>query len=195
MLALAYGADGTGGATGRIGMVNLAGPEWLSSAGGRIDRRVLLDIRLSAAEEGGPVFDVAGACLGITTFGPHRQVLVIPAATVSRIVPALLRDGRIARGWLGFALQPVAVPDALQEPAGQAGGLMVMSVAEDGPAARAGIIAGDIIVGINGVPANRFRALARQLGTESIGNKAALRVIRGGSIVSVEATVEARRGE
>jgi len=192
-LALAYGADGAGGATARIGSVNLAGPEWLSSAGGRIDKRIVLDIRLSAAEEGGPVFDVAGACLGITALGPRRQVLVIPPTTVSRIVPALLRDGRVARGWLGVALQPVAVPDALQGQAGQASGLMVMSLAEDGPAARAGIVAGDIVVTMNGLPARRFRAFARQLGTESIGSKAALRVIRGGNILSVEATVEARR--
>lgn len=192
-LALAYGADGTGGATARIGTINLAGPEWLSSAGGRIDKRIVLDIRLSSAEEGGPVFDVAGACLGITAFGPRRQVLVIPATTVSRIVPALLRDGRVARGWLGVALQPVAVPDALQAQAGQASGLMVMSLAEDGPAARAGIVAGDIVVTMNGLPARRFRTFARQLGSESIGSKAALRVIRGGNILSVEATVEARR--
>ena len=47
-LALAYGADGAGGATARLGTVNLAGPEWLSSAGGRIDKRIVLDIRLSA---------------------------------------------------------------------------------------------------------------------------------------------------
>src|SRR5215467_4252443 len=187
-LALAYGADGAGGATARMGIVNLAGPEWLSSAGGRIDKRIVLDIRLSAGEEGGPALDVAGVCLGITTFGPRGQVLVIPAATVARIVPALLRDGRVARGWLGFALQPVAVPDALREEAGQASGLMVMSLAEDGPAARAGIIAGDIVLGMNDVPAGRFRALARQLGTESIGSKAALRVIRGGIILSIEAT-------
>src|SRR5262249_20089858 len=100
-LALAYGADGAGGVTGRMGMVNLAGPEWLSNAGGRIDQRVILDMHLSTAEEGGPVLDVTGACLGITTFGPRGQVLVIPAATINRIVPALLKDGHIARGWLG----------------------------------------------------------------------------------------------
>ena len=120
-------------------------------------------------------------------------MLVIPATTVNRIVPALLREGRVARGWLGVALQPVAVPDALQEQAGQASGLMVMSLAEDGPAARAGIVAGDIVVTMNGVPARRFRTFARQLGTESIGSKAALRVIRGGNILSIEATVEVRR--
>jgi S1-C subfamily serine protease len=194
-LALAYGADGAGGVTARMGVVNRAGPEWLSNSGGRIDSRIVLDMRLGSAEEGGPVFDVAGACLGITTFGPRGLVLVIPAATIDRIVPAIMKDGHIARGWLGTALQPVAVPDALRGEAGQASGLMVMTLAEGGPAAKAGVVAGDIVLSVNGTPTERFRNLARQLGADSIGRKAQLRLIRGGSVLSVEATIEARRTE
>jgi len=68
-----------------------------------------------AARRAGPFFDAAGACLGMSTFGPRGQVIVIPTATIERIVPLLLKDGRIARGWLGVALQAVAVPDALRE--------------------------------------------------------------------------------
>src|SRR2546422_3550073 len=90
-LALAFGADGAGGVSVRLGVVNLAGPEWASSAGGRIDRHIVLDLRLARAEEGGPVLDAAGGRLGITTFGPRAKVLVIPAATIERIVPALLK--------------------------------------------------------------------------------------------------------
>src|SRR3989441_3778013 len=137
-LALAFGADGAGGVSVRLGVVNLAGPEWASSVGGRIDRYIVLDLRLARAEEGGPVLDAAGGRLGITTFGPRGKVLVIPAATVERVLPALLKDGHIARGWLGVARQPVAVPDALHEQAGQPSGVMVMSIVEDGPAAKAG---------------------------------------------------------
>jgi S1-C subfamily serine protease len=191
-LAFAHGADGAGGATARMGVVNAAGPEWVSMAGGRIDRRIVLDIRLSDTEEGGPVFDVGGACLGITTFGPRRQVLVIPALTIERIVPSLLRDGRIERGWLGVSLQPVLVPDALRTQVGQAAGLMVMSLAEGGPAANAGVVAGDIVLALNGVGTARFRSLSRQLGAESVGRKADLRVIRGGQVLSLEATIAAR---
>ena len=124
-LALAFGADGAGGVSVRLGVVNLAGPEWASSAGGRIDRHIVLDLRLARAEEGGPVLDAAGGRLGITTFGPRAKVLVIPSATIDRVVPALLKDGHIARGWLGVALQPVAVPDALHSQAGQSSGVMV----------------------------------------------------------------------
>src|SRR5260370_37878647 len=118
-VALAIGADGTGGASARLGVVNLAGPEWHSSRGGLIDRRIVLDIRLASREEGGPVFDAAGACIGMATFGPRGQVIASPAATIERIVPLLLKDRRIARGWLGVALRAVAVPDALRETARQ----------------------------------------------------------------------------
>jgi S1-C subfamily serine protease len=194
-LALAFGADGAGGVTARSGIVNLAGPEWLSDAGGRIEKRIVLDIRISRSEEGGPVLDSDGRCLGISTFGPRSQVLVIPAATVNRIVPVLLKDGRILRGWLGVALQPVAVPDALQGEGGQAIGLMVMSLVEGGPAAKAGILAGDVVLSVNGAPVGRVRRVAGQLGSENIGRKADLRVIRGGAVLSVAATIEARPSE
>ena len=189
-LALAYGADGAGGVRTRLGVVNTAGPEWASSAGGRIDRYIVLDIELARAEEGGPVLDAAGARLGISTFGPRGRVLVIPSATIERALPALLKDGRIARGWLGVGLQPVAVPDALKDEAGQPGGAMVMSIAADSPAAKAGLVAGDIVLSVNGTPAYRLRRVAAALA--DIGRMAELRVIRGGKLVSVQATIEAR---
>jgi S1-C subfamily serine protease len=192
MLVFAFGADGAGGVTTRLGVVNQTGPEWYSARGGRIDRRIVLDMRLALAEEGGPVFDTAGALLGISTLGPRGQVLVIPSATVERVIPPLLKDGRVARGWLGVALQPVAVPDALQSAAGQASGLMVMSTVDGGPAANAGIVPGDIMVAIDGEAVRRHRKIAARLGPDSIGRTADLRVIRGGVIVSVQATISAQ---
>ena len=192
-IALAIGADGTGGVTARLGIVNSAGPEWHSSRGGLIDGRIVLDVHLAGREEGGPVFDAAGACLGMSTFGPRGQVIVIPAATINRVVPQLLRNGRISRGWLGVALQAVAVPESLRENADQSSGLMVMSVAENGPAAQAGIVAGDIILSIDGMPAHRFRRIARLLGTDSIGRKADIRLIRGGAMITVQTIIAERQ--
>ena len=189
-IALAYGADGAGGVRTRLGVVNTAGAEWASSAGGRIDRYIVLDIALARAEEGGPVLDAAGRRLGISTFGPRGRVLVIPAATIERVLPELLKGGRVARGWLGVGLQPVAVPDALKEEAGQPGGAMVMSIAADSPAAKAGLVAGDIVLTVNGTPAYRLRRIAAALA--GVGRTAELRLIRGGPLVSVQATIEAR---
>ncbi len=192
-IALAIGADGTGAASARLGLVNLAGPEWHSSRGGLIDRRIVLDVRLARREEGGPVFDAAGSTLGMSTFGPRGQVIAIPAATIERVVPQLLKDGHIARGWLGVALQAVAVPDALRETAEQSSGLMVMSVIEDGPAAQAGILPGDIILSVDGTSAVRFRKIARHFGADSIGRKAEIRLIRSGAVMAVQTTIAERR--
>jgi S1-C subfamily serine protease len=191
-LALALGADGEGSATARLGIVSHTGREWHSSAGGRIDARIALDTRLNRAEEGGPVVDANGARLGFTTFGPRRQVLVIPSATVERIVPQLLKDGRIARGWLGVALQPVAVPDALRASAEHTSGLMVMQLAENGPCAQAGVLAGDILLQVDGEPARPFRGIARRLGPDSIGRQVQLKLLRAGATLSLSATIAAR---
>lgn len=191
-IVIAIGADGTGGASARLGIVNIVGPEWHSSRGGLIDRRIALDVRLARSEEGGPIFDAAGSCIGMSTFGPRGQVLVIPAATIDRIVPTLLKDGRVVRGWLGVALQAVAVPDALRETVDQSSGLMVMSVVENGPAAQAGIVAGDIILSVDGTSTRRFRKIARHFGSENIGRKAELRVIRSGAVITVKTTIAER---
>ena len=191
-IVIAIGADGTGGASARLGIVNIVGPEWHSSRGGLIDRRIALDVRLARSEEGGPIFDAAGNCIGMSTFGPRGQVLVIPAATIDRIVPTLLKDGRVARGWLGVTLQAVAVPDALRETVDQSSGLMVMSVVENGPAAQAGIVAGDIILSVDGTSTHQFRKIARHFGSESIGRKAELRVIRSGTVITVKTTIAER---
>src|ERR1700692_4599034 len=192
-LAEPIGAAESGGASARLGLVNLAGPEWHSSRGGLIDRRIVLDVSLARREEGGPVFDAAGACLGMSTFGPRGQVIAIPTATIERIVPLLLKDGRIARGGRGVALQAIAVPDALRETADQASGLMVMSVVEDGPAAQAGIVAGDIILSVDGTSTHRFRKITRYFGADSIGRKAELRLIRSGAVMTVQTTIAERR--
>ncbi|HJS90971.1 MAG TPA: S1C family serine protease [Steroidobacteraceae bacterium] len=191
-LVIAAGADGAGRASARLGMVNAVGPEWHSLRGGRIEARIQLDIRLAASEEGGPAFDAAGGWLGMTTFGPRGQVLVIPAATVARIVPVLLASGRVPGGWLGLAVRPVAVPDELRESAGEASGLMVMSLSPEGPAAKAGVVAGDIIVSIDGASARHLRRVLAHLGSERIGTPVSLRLIRGGGIIVLEAAITER---
>ena len=191
-VVLAAGADAKGAIAARLGIVSQAGPEWHSSFGGRIDHYIALDVRLNRKEEGGPVFDAAGGFIGISTFGPHGRVLVIPAATIERVVPSLEKDGHVARGWLGIALQPVAIPESFRDEGDQASGLMAMSTVDGGPAARAGVVAGDIVLTFNGTPAHRHRSIASQLGPESIGQKANLRVIRGGTVISLETTITER---
>ncbi len=194
-LAIAVGSDGGGRPSARLGLVNAVGPEWHSMQGGRIEARIQLDIRLAASEEGGPAFDSAGGWLGMTTFGPRGQILVIPAATVERVAPALLSAGRVPRGWLGVALRPVAVPDELREVADEATGLMVMSLVPEGPAAKAGVVPGDILLSVDGAAARRLRSVLGHLGGDSVGKPLALRLIRGGGVITLEATITERPAE
>ncbi len=188
-VVLALAADGMGGSAVRLGGVHSVGPAWHSRAGGRIDRRIGLDMRLARSEEGGPVIDAAGGLLGISTLGPRRRVLVIPGATVERVLEPLLSTGRIARGWLGAAVQPVLVPEALRDEAGQAQGLMVLGLSRDGPAAQAGVLMGDILVAIDGTSLAGTSQLAALLGPDAVGKQVELRLIRAAKVQSLAATV------
>jgi S1-C subfamily serine protease len=191
-LALAYGADGRGDIAAHIGIVSTVGREWRSRAGGKIDLRIALDVAIAPQDDGGPVLDAAGQLLGISTLGYRDSVLAIPPQTVERSVDALLAHGCVERGWLGVALQPVAIPDAWRETAEEKTGLMVMSTVTDGPAARAGVQAGDILLKLDGTRATRLRHLSERLGTDSVGREIEISALRGGAPVSLRATIGAR---
>lgn len=70
--------------------------------------------------------------------------------------------------------------------------MMVMEVSEGSPAAKGGIVAGDIILSAGNLPAIRYGAIARQLGANSIGKSIVLAIARAGAVVNVDVTVEAR---
>ncbi|CAH2599356.1 PDZ domain-containing protein [Rhodovastum atsumiense] len=190
-LVLALGSDGMGGTTARLGPVEVRGPAWQSQRGGRIDALIRIGVRLGPAAEGGPVIDARGRLIGMSTFGPRRGVLVIPAATIGRIATALLQDGRVARGWLGIGLHPVALPKELSERTATASGLMVVSVAEDSPAATT-LLPGDILIEAAGQKLANPRALAGALGPETIGTALPLTLLRGGQTMQRDVTVAAR---
>jgi S1-C subfamily serine protease len=190
-LALLAGADGSGHVTGRLAMVHAVGDAWHSMTGGRIDALIRLDTRLGA-DEGGPVLALNGGLIGMSTSGPRRRTIVIPTATLDRVVGPLLADGRIARGWLGIGLQPVMIPDSLRQTAGCDAGLMVVGLASGGPAEAASILPGDIVLDIDGAPAGRPRALTASLGPDRIGQSVALRILRAGVVQAIGVTVAAR---
>lgn len=190
-LALAIGAGPDGPAV-RLAVVRSIGGAWQSVSGGTIDHRIVLDTYLGTTEEGGPVLAADGAIFGIATRGAGRQSLVIPASTVARVVPLLLQKGSVERGWLGVSLHPVALPETLRSEQSQRVGLMVMDVIAGGPAAKAGVLAGDILLAVGGAVATRPGKVMRQLGADSIGRKLELTLARAGAIVKSEAVIEAR---
>ena len=190
-LALILGAAAGAETTARLAMVHEVGPAWHSQAGGRIEALLRLDGRIGR-DEGGPVLDSAGRLLGMSTAGPRRRTLVIPAATINRVIDPLLAEGRIARGWLGVGLQPVAVPDSLREAAGRDGGMMVVNLSSGGPAAQAGVLPGDILLDLDGTPLRRVRALSAALGPEQIGRQVSLRLLRAGTLQTLAVVVAPR---
>lgn len=190
-LVLAVGSDGAGGITSRIGTVEVLGPPWESQRGGRIDRLIRLGVDLGPAAEGGAVVDADGGLLGMSTFGPRGSVLVIPGSTVARVLGQLSQQGRIARGWLGVGLHPVALPRDLAERTGVSGGLMVVNLADGAPAATV-LLPGDILLEIAGTPVATPRAVAGALPPETIGKTLALKVLRGGAVTMADVTIAAR---
>ncbi len=190
-LALVLGV-GSNGPAARLALVRSVGGAWQSLAGGTIDHRITLDTYLGSTEEGGPVLGPDGAVFGIAARGAGRQSLVIPASTIDRVVPLLLKSGTVERGWLGVSLHPVVLPEALRHEQSQRVGLMVMDVAPGGPAAKAGVLAGDILLAVGGAVATRPGKIARQLGADSIGRTLDLTLARAGAIVTSECVIEAR---
>jgi S1-C subfamily serine protease len=191
-LALVLGGV-SNGITAQLTVVRSLGGAWQSLAGGTIDSRIVLDMRLRAADEGGPVLAADGAILGISTCGAGRQSLVIPASTVDRVAAVLLEKGSVERGWLGVSLRPVALPEALRPEGSQRVGLMVMDVGSGSPAAEAGIVPGDILLSVGGSPATRFGKIARQFGADSIGRKVEITLARGGASLTSEVTIAPRK--
>jgi S1-C subfamily serine protease len=190
-LALVVGADPAGAPTGRLAMVHATGPAWHSMAGGRIDTLIRLDVRLGS-DEGGPVLDQSGALLGMSTSGPRRRGLVIPAATIARVVDPLLEKGHVARGWLGVGLQPVAIPDSLQAATGQARGTMVLQLVANGPAQQAGVLPGDILLSIDDFRFGQRRGLASLMGPDRIGKAVTVRLLRAGEMKEIGVVIAAR---
>jgi S1-C subfamily serine protease len=190
-LALIVGADARGAPTGRLGMVHATGPEWHSQAGGRIDALVRLDARLGA-DEGGPVLSAGGQLIGMSTSGPRRRALAIPVTTIERVLPPLLSEGRIARGWLGVGLQPVLVPERMREIAGRDAGMMVVGLASGAPAEQAGVLPGDIILEVDGRRTGRARGLTTALAAGRIGQPVTLKLLRAGEVSMVSVTIGER---
>jgi S1-C subfamily serine protease len=180
-LVLAIGRHGRG-ALAASGIVALAGGAWHSSRGGAIDHLIRLDLRLPPSAEGGALVSTLGDVLGMAVTGPRRRALAIPRATIDRVVDQLLAKGRIARGYLGAGLRPVAQPT----------GVLSMSLDPEGPAAKAGLLVGDIITSWNGKAVSRVREVMHLLTPESVGTVVELGLSRGGAPAKLSLTIGER---
>jgi S1-C subfamily serine protease len=178
-----------------LGVLARVGGEFRAAGGGRVDRFLETTLDLRPGISGGLVVRADGAVLGMATSGVVRgAAMVLPAATLRRVVKALLAHGEIRRGYLGLATSPVPLPPALRAATGEEVALLVSHVEPESPAARAGILLGDALLSFGGETMQDPRELLALLGEERIGDTVALRLLRGGEVHDVSVTVGARRG-
>src|SRR6185369_9177869 len=147
-LVLALGRSWRGNLVASFGIVGGVSGEWQTWHGGKIDQHIRLDLELYSGLSGGPLVNAEGKVVGINTRGVARgRAVTIPATTVDRVVDELLEKGHIARPYLGLAMQPVAVPEALRGTlkSESTSGLIIVHVEPSGPADRAGILLGDVL--------------------------------------------------
>lgn len=170
------------GAVAASGIVAVAGGAWHSRRGGTIDHFIRLDLRLAPAAEGGALVSTKGEVLGMAVTGPRRRALAIPRSTIDRVTDQLLAKGRIPRGYLGAGLRPVAQP----------AGVLAISLDPEGPAAKAGLLVGDIVTSWNGQPVTRVREVMHYLTPESVGSKVELGLVRGGAATKLSLAIGER---
>jgi Do/DeqQ family serine protease len=144
------------------------------------------DAAINPGNSGGALVNMDGKLIGINTAifsrsgGSHGIGFAIPSNMVRLVVQAALKGGKVQRPWLGASLQPVT-PD-IAESLGLAApsGALVSNVRANGPAARAGLQAGDVVVGVDDKPVQDPHAFQYRFVTKGIGGQANLSVLRKG---------------
>jgi serine protease Do len=185
----AVARDASGLVQASFGHVGAAAGAWRTWRGGRVEALIRLDGGLYPGFAGAPVLAADGRAVGIASPALSRLYgIVLPVATVERVLGSLLAHGRVRQGYLGIAAQPVRA-----QLGGEAvDGLLVSSVAGDGPAAAAGVLVGDVIVRAGAQPVASIEALHARLGGDAVGAPLTLELARGGQPVSVQVDVAER---
>ena len=157
-------------------------------ARGRIIEDVIqTDAALNPGNSGGALADADARVVGINTAvaGVGLGMAVPVNGTTRRIISALMADGRVRRAYLGLAMVPGPVPAAWRERLGRKTGLLIAQVVAGGPAERAGLRAGDLLLTVAGNPVAVSQDLQRLMFSEAIGRPLAITVMRNGALVDV----------
>ncbi len=185
-LALAIGRSEDSGVNATMGIVSAVSGPWRTWRGGRLDRYIRLDLTLYPGSSGGLVVNAAGEAVGIATSVLSRIAgLAIPASTIDRVADEILTRGRVARGYLGVGLQPVELADHQK-------GLIVLSLESGGPAAKAGVLIGDILTQLGGSAVGDTDDIQAVLEPLVVGQPVAAVVSRGGVSQEIAITIGER---
>ena len=153
---------------------------------GPFDDFLQTDAAINRGNSGGPMFNLAGDVIGVNTaiFSPTGGNVgigfAVPAALVEPVVKQLKQYGRTHRGWLGVKIQYVTEEVADSLGLSKASGALVIEVNADGPAKKAGIKSGDVILSFDDKPVEEMRFLPRIVAETKIGKRANISVWRDG---------------
>jgi serine protease Do len=153
------------------------------------------DVPVNPGNSGGPLFNMAGEVIGINsqifsrTGGFMGVSFAIPIDVARNVEEQLIKTGHVVRGRIGVTIQDVNAQLAESFGLDRPRGALVSSVEKDGPAAHAGIAAGDVILAVGGRPIERFGELSSAIAGMRPGTDASLAVWRGGKEQTVNVKV------
>jgi serine protease Do len=192
-LALAVGRTANTGPIASFGIVSGVSGEWKTWRGGKLDRFVRLDISAYPTLSGGAALNSDGNLIGLVSTGLSRSsVFAVTRSTIDRIAGKLSQEGYVSRGFLGVALQPVALPAQMKEMVGQDTGIMLLGIEPEGPAAVGGLILGDVLVAGDGHSLAQPEALAELLERTPAGQIVKFKVLRAGVLQDLDVRIEER---
>jgi S1-C subfamily serine protease len=176
------------------GVVSALGRTLRARSGRLIDQVIQTDAALNPGNSGGPLVASSGQVIGVNTAiiaGGQGLSFAVPISTVTAVLPALLRDGRVRRGYLGVAGQDVPLLRRVTRfhKLPQATGVLVISLERDGPARVAGLREGDIIVAFDTNAISSLDDLHRALTEDRIGTFATLGLLRDQQRLDVTARI------
>ncbi len=183
-LVLVVGRTRASGPVAALGAVSLVAPERRTWIGAPLSPYVRLDVGLQPTAVGGAVIDAYGRAIGMATPRFARfGAIAVPASAVNRVADALLRTGHIPHGYLGVGLYPIRLPDALRQTLqrNEKTAAMVIEVEPDGPAHKAGITIGDLLISFGAHAITRVEDVHAQLAAEAIGKPVVVKLVRGGA--------------
>ncbi len=159
----------------------------LPARGRVIEDVIQTDAALNPGNSGGALADADAHVVGINTAvaGVGLGMAVPVNNTTRRIISALMADGRVRRAYLGLAMMPGPVPAAWRERLGRRSGLLIAQVVAGGPADRAGLRTGDLLLTVAGQPVAVSQDLQRMMFADAIGRPLSITVMRNGALVDV----------
>ena len=180
------------------GVVSALGRSLRGNDGRLIDNVIQTDAALNPGNSGGPLVDTHAKVVGVNTaIIPMAQGVgfAIPAATARLIAGILIRDGRVRRAYLGIgaAQTPIGRQLAAELHLGATSGIRVLEVVAGGPAQRAGIVAGDLLVSLDGIGLGTLSDLQRALTGDRIGRSSDVSFVRMGELRRAAVTLAEAR--